>query len=575
MRKTPIVWLFVLTILYGCSVTSDNLDTYFGDHTETLLSISEAKSAFEQAYSLALTKSGHKVERKNKLSPGEFTPVWDCATFSENPDACSFDIQIIPERKIYAITAEFRNGRSIAKKVRVSQRLVTVKTKKYGRTCCYLMSLIPDCTYNDGSNAIEHFYNCGQKDNFSGLAIYSTLVSDCVIGIDRYINGIKKDNVYIPKGKGSVHSRIEKAASMLKGICLVNHRIVSTKSFGEDFWDDDYDDNWDYGNPDDYTDVGDGYFEDGDGNLYYDTDGDGVPDSMVIEGGGIDGNGNEGGNDGTDDSWWLWNPDSENNGESDSEDDPYYNMDGDSDEPSETEETENDNETDEDYEKPKRLEKYYGTKEYYEKRVEDFNSRHQYDTPMPNPPDYYLSYGYEYCRQFNEVTKPELYTRGQKWVNDVTYALQVALDDILEENANIELDPDLLLEKAFESHVNAYENCGVFELDMHDKILILLTIGIDDILTEDGLRQVKEVIEDQIDYYYSHMDDAINDALFLMNHYQWVLEQLRGYINNNTTTPETKSSTSITEEDLLQLFFGPLIDFYENNVPEFQSPYND
>ena len=347
------LWLFLLTTIFGCSASQIDSENAQRSSDWTLLSISEAKSAFEQAYSLALTKSGHKVERKNKLSPGEFTPVWDCATFSENPDACSFDIQIIPERKIYAITAEFRNGRSIAKKVRVSQRLVTVKTKKYGRTCCYLMSLIPDCTYNDGSNAIEHFYNCGQKDNFSGLAIYSTLVSDCVIGIDRYINGIKKDNVYIPKGKGSVHSRIEKAASMLKGICLVNHRIVSTKSFGEDFWDDDYDDNWDYGNPDDYTDVGDGYFEDGDGNLYYDTDGDGVPDSMVIEGGGIDGNGNEGGNDGTDDSWWLWNPDSENNGESDSEDDPYYNMDGDSDEPSETEETENDNETDVDFERGK------------------------------------------------------------------------------------------------------------------------------------------------------------------------------------------------------------------------------
>lgn len=123
---------------------------------------------------------------------------------------------------------------------------------------------------------------------------------------------------------------------MLRGVSLVNRRAVTTRSYGEDFWDDGGssggdDGGWDYGDSDDYTDIGGGFYEDAAGDKYYDTDGDGMPDTMVIEGGGIDGNDDgdedEDGGDGLDDKWWLWpsDPDGSGDGGYNPEDDPYYN----------------------------------------------------------------------------------------------------------------------------------------------------------------------------------------------------------------------------------------------------------
>lgn len=185
----------------------------------------------------------------------------------------------------------------------------------------------------------ERFRCCSDKGLFSGLAVYSALGSSAILRIDRYRNGTRLDGVYIPAGNGSQESRLEKAASMLRGITLINRRAVTTKSFGEDFWDDD--DDWDYGETDDYTDVGGGYFEDSDGNLYFDTDGDGMPDSMVIDDSVCTPDEDDDDSSSFDDSY-LWNPNPE--------EDPYYRehdyYDG-------HEESNDDEEPDEDYERGK------------------------------------------------------------------------------------------------------------------------------------------------------------------------------------------------------------------------------
>ncbi len=98
---------------------------------------------------------------------------------------------------------------------------------------------------------------------------------------------------------------------MLRGITLINRRSVTTKSFGEDFWDDD--DEWDYGDPDDYTDIGGGLYQDDDGDLFIDTDGDGMPDSMFIIGGGIYED-NDKDDTALDDPYWMWNQDLNDDG---------------------------------------------------------------------------------------------------------------------------------------------------------------------------------------------------------------------------------------------------------------------
>lgn len=326
MRKISAITLFVLLILSGCSGEQVNGGNASGNSASRKFGIEEAKTAFAETYSTALTKSADGGNRRNKLSPGEFTPLWDKATYSENSQAGSYDVSLIPGRRICALIAEFCNGKSFAEKVCVSQRLVAVKHEHDSRVHCYILSLIPGCGCDGGERMAEQFRSSACKGNFSGLAVYSSLGTDAILRIDRYRDGKKTEGVYIPGGNGTQESRLEKAASMLRGISLINKRAAVTKSFGEDIWDDDdwsSDDNgWDYGSPDDYADLGDGYFEDADGNLYYDTDGDGMPDTMVVEGGGIDGNDD---GDGEDDSWWLWEPDSDEDGDGNPEEDPYYN----------------------------------------------------------------------------------------------------------------------------------------------------------------------------------------------------------------------------------------------------------
>ena len=281
MKKLSAIILWcLLAILSGCTTAQFDKHHSSDSSPEPKLSLDEAKAAFEETYSIALTKSGSSNGHRNKLSPGEFTPLWDNAAYSENPKACSYDVKLITERKVYAIVAEFRNGKSVAEKVQVHQRLVTIKNESYPRTCCYILSLIPDYGCDGGNRMEERFRCCSDKGLFSGLAVYSALGSSAILRIDRYRNGTRLDGVYIPAGNGSKESRLEKAASMLRGITLINRRSVTTKSFGEDFWDDD--DEWDYGDPEDYTDLGGGLYEDNDGDLFLDTDGDGIPDTMLI-----------------------------------------------------------------------------------------------------------------------------------------------------------------------------------------------------------------------------------------------------------------------------------------------------
>ena len=134
-KQSAIILWCLLAILSGCTTAQFDKHHSSDSSQEPKLSLDEAKAAFEETYSIALTKTGSGNGHRNKLSPGEFTPLWDNAAYSENPKACSYDVKLITERKVYAIVAEFRNGKSVAEKVQVHQRLVTIKNESYPRTC--------------------------------------------------------------------------------------------------------------------------------------------------------------------------------------------------------------------------------------------------------------------------------------------------------------------------------------------------------------------------------------------------------------------------------------------------------
>lgn len=107
------------------------------------------------------------------------------------------------------------------------------------------------------------------------------------------------------------------------------------------------------------------------------------------------------------------------------------------------------------------------------------------------PPDYYTHYGYYYCSRYAEYLHPRLSPRGQKWMADARYNLQVYLDDAIQANMKdgqqsivirqaedetviqvspyeLELESEKFRQAAFATHVNAYLDAGLSELPLTD-----------------------------------------------------------------------------------------------------------
>lgn len=549
--------LFVL----GCTPTE--LTDTITQPKDARMSIGEAKQAFENEYSFVATKSAGTARFKGKLHSGDFTPVWEKARYSDNNAVSSYDVNIISDRKLSAIRAKFENGRSIAARVNVYQKLVVVKNSKKGKINSFLLYLIPEVGSDGGESMVNQYLNSkADKGKFTGLAIYKSLYSEMIIKVSKFDDGKCVRSVFVPAGDGSVRERVEKAASMLKGISFSNRRSVAVKSYGEEDWDD-WDD-WDYGSSDDYTDEGDGYFSDSDGNLYFDTDGDGMPDTMVIEASICT----------PDDDVIVDPPFIIDDWPVYDDPDPYY-------PPDPEEETEDDYYYDDYYgddenqekskDEPDKCEKSMGTPQYYIDREKDFVRRYG-DKILP--PKYYSTYGYEYCSRFNsDRFNNKISDKGKEWVGKVTIALQEKLYQILLKNPGIELNETKFEYLVFDSHVSAYVDSGLLDLPMSDKLNILFEVDLDVLFLENGKKQVYDVLEKQIEYYVLHPYEVGVDAYYIVNHVTDIFNLIADNIERTKAKNDTKSiSFEYSEQEVFDILFGRLIKYYEDNIPGFEMP---
>ena len=186
------------------------------------------------------------------------------------------------DRKIFAFRATYKNGKAHAQKVHVYQKLIVKKNKDNSNKYSYILTLIPEIGHDNGARTLYDFNECGKKGNFSGTAAYTHPYYNTIRKIEKYRNGNKVEAVVISNKKGNIDERIRKAASMLSELRIVSRPVISTKS-GEDYgWDFSWDQyEWigteDIGGED--VDV----YEDADGTKYVDLDGDGLPDSILID----------------------------------------------------------------------------------------------------------------------------------------------------------------------------------------------------------------------------------------------------------------------------------------------------
>ena len=308
MRRKLLLLLVVLFVT-GCSLDELRHD----DRSEggRAFSVEEAKEFFEKDFVGLLTRSQAEVttEKKfvGKLHPGDFTPLWDNAVYSESDGVAAYDVDILADRSIIAIRSKFGPSGAKAQRLKVYQKLVVRRNVKTGTMASYVLSLIPDVGCDD-RRIPETFISRGKdKGGFSGIAVYATTDRGVLVRVQEYKNGVLKRGVYIPSGKGSYADRCWKAKEILAGMVLMSKRNILTKS-GEDIWEDRWDDN-DYSDLDidDLEYYGDGIYFDDEGHYYLDIDGDGDIDLEIIAPGYVEdempedpwpdgnGNGNEGG----------------------------------------------------------------------------------------------------------------------------------------------------------------------------------------------------------------------------------------------------------------------------------------
>ena len=288
MKKILLI-LFPIFILWGCTVFDETGPVSDKDMAPSF-TLDEAKEIFESQYTKITTKAG--FQNTSKLNPSEFTPQWEKNRYSALKTKSGYDIPIIADKKLRAVRVSYYGSEAKVYKVDIVQRLLVMKDGKTGVGFSYILTLVPDINSSDGYKAIKDFVPFSlSKNSYSGLAIYTLPGTNELIRVSRYEDGKKVDGVSLLHGSGTYIQKLKKMAHLLSGTIIQSCSSIKTR-FGEygedDYWEDDYweedyseDELWE-GN-DDFTDVGDGLYQDSDGNYYEDLDNDGYPETPCID----------------------------------------------------------------------------------------------------------------------------------------------------------------------------------------------------------------------------------------------------------------------------------------------------
>jgi RHS repeat-associated protein len=147
---------------------------------------------------------------------------------------------------------------------------------------------------------------------------------------------------------------------------------------------------------------------------------------------------------------------------------------------------------------------------YYIDRKKDFEGRN----PGKPAPTYYKEYGDKYLHRFKYETKQTLSPQGQRWLDKALINLQDEMEKGLmrKEDPADEYDNEKFTDFAFDTHVKAYEDAGILDLSVVDKVKIMLTVDPDDLFSARGFKQGKDVAIDQLIKYNNEPIFAMEQA---------------------------------------------------------------
>lgn len=245
--NTFILLFGVLGLFFSCSQEEFKEPSTDMSKIENELTVEEAKAFFELQITRSVTQSSNN-EPEN-LSPGDFSPCWNQSISSNCKDISSIDVPILPQYKYKVVRSIITNGMAQAYAVNITQKLVISKNTKSDKILQYHMALIPDNSYykkNKGDIG-THFISHGDKNEYSGLVIYSLPRIKMPVKIERYVSGEKIFSMLIPS-KTSEETRLKKRIfkNLVKDMKFAVSRTTQTR-FGEyddGDWEEGDDDNW-------------------------------------------------------------------------------------------------------------------------------------------------------------------------------------------------------------------------------------------------------------------------------------------------------------------------------------------
>lgn len=217
--------------------------------------------------------------------------------------------------------------------------------------------------------------------------------------------------------------------------------------------------------------------------------------------------------------------------------------------------------------KPASLTNLIGKDNYYRVRATDFKRRHP-DAPIPS---YYLNYADLYLHEFKDKTYELLSNEGKEWVTKTLVLLQEEMEKILKIQ-NIELNESAFLDAAFNSHVKAYEEAGILQLSIIDKLYISMTVYPDDLLSQRGLAQVAIIASDQIDYYKKNPNFALQQALELSRNWKQIQAEALKYITEKDSQDPRKNgigsrNAGYSVDEILNILYGQQIEYFKTTFP--------
>ncbi|MCD8186610.1 MAG: hypothetical protein LUD68_09295 [Rikenellaceae bacterium] len=180
----------------------------------------------------------------------------------------------------------------------MTEKLIVVKSHSNQQWGVYRQMIVPDARYyrnNRGSSVDFTIY--ASQNGFSGVVLYFAPDGLVPIRADRYRNGDKTNSLSaFGENYTDYCSAISQLSKLPSALGLYRCSGVATRGFEDNGDDWDWDDPWgdggnDNGNNnggdwwdfDGYKDIGNGFFIDSNGNVFYDSNGDGKPDSMWVD----------------------------------------------------------------------------------------------------------------------------------------------------------------------------------------------------------------------------------------------------------------------------------------------------